>query len=148
MPKQILESDFFYTDISVTPSYNWLKRYVLKRSHPRALFIDAAAFLWVGYYMWFQMWQHALIAYFLGRLIGVLSVLNIDAEKMAQSMLGKIGLLHLHPINFTTQAVGLYFLLSGLWYHLGLLIILGSSLIFLGHIFGWGKVDVHFSQSS
>jgi hypothetical protein len=146
MPKQILESDFFYSDISVTSNFNWIKRYTLKRFHPRAIFIDSAAILWVGYYLWFQMWQHALIVYIMGRFIGTLSVLNIDPDKMAQTYLGRIGLLHLHPLNFATQAIGLYFFFSGLWYHLGLLMILGLSLIFLGHVFGWGRVSGVFSE--
>jgi hypothetical protein len=77
---------FFYSDIKVSPNYNWIKRYTLKKFHPSAIFIDAAAIIWVGYYLWFQMWQHALIVYLLGRFIGTLSVLNIDPDRMAQSM--------------------------------------------------------------
>jgi hypothetical protein len=42
------------------------------------------------------------------------------------------------------QLIGLVVLGSGLWAHHSQQILVGFSLVLLGHIFGWDKVSPHF----
>jgi len=60
---------------------------------------------------------------------------------VATSWLGRVALLHLHPINVTLQSIGAVALIYGLWSHEAQTILAGGSLIFLGHCWGWRDVD-------
>ena len=62
-------------------------------------------------------------------------------ESLGQTVLGKIMLLHLHPMNLITQFAGFGILLYGVWVHGSLHILLGASLVLLGHMWGWHKVS-------
>lgn len=80
--------------------------------------------------------------------LGLISVWNADPEKMAETTLGKIALLHLHPFNLITQSIGLVPLVYGIWIHSVETILAGLSLVLLGHIVGWSKVDSKFSTAT
>ena len=131
---------------SVTQGYSAFERYALKRSHPRSLFIDTVGLTWFTYFMWQHNWPLGVVALLLCRILSYLAVVDVNHEKMAQTMLGKIALLHLHPVNALTQTVGIVVVYYGVWQHFGEYILTGLSLVFLGHVFGWSQVSQNFAD--
>ena len=125
----------------VTHDFNWAQKYMLRRFHPRSIFIDSAGFIWFAYFFWNHDWQLGLAAAIVGRAVAVLSVMNLNTDFFAETTLGKVALLHLNPFNLITQLSGLIVLLYGIWYHSTELILGGASIILIGHSFGWSKVD-------
>jgi hypothetical protein len=118
--------------------------YSLKHFHPRSLFIDATSMIWSVYYLWNNNWTLALGFAVLGRIIAYLATYEVDPEKMSQSTWGKIALLHLNPVNLVTQSVGLVLFIYSVWEHSVQLILGSVSLILIGHLKGWRKVDKNF----
>jgi hypothetical protein len=70
-----------------------------------------------------------------------LAAWKTDEEQLAQTTFGKLLLLHLHPANVIVQAIGFGILLCSAWIHSGMYIALGVSMILLGHMWGWHKVN-------
>lgn len=118
--------------------------YSLKHFHPRSLFIDSAAIIWSVYYLWQNNWPLALGFAIAGRILAYLSTFDVNAEKMSETTWGKIALLHLNPINLVLQSMGLLLFIYSLWEHSELLILLSISLILIGHVKGWSKVEKNF----
>ena len=145
MTRNIAQTGRTYV-VNVEHDYNKFENYVLKRSHPRAIFIDAIGLIWTIYFLWGHNWQMAVGATLIGRLMAQLSVMDVNAQRMSDTVLGKIALLHLHPINLITQIVGLIVLLFGVWQHSPELSLGGVSMILLGHSYGWSKVDSRFAD--
>ena len=131
---------------TVQHDLSWLQRYVVRRFHPRCIFIDTVGFIWFVYYFWDHDWRTALGAALLARVIAVMSVLNVDTSAFAETVLGRIALLHLNPMNLVTQTLGLLAFLYGLWQHSTVIILVGVSLVLLGHIAGWSGVDSRMSD--
>ena len=123
-----------------------IQRLMVRRFHPTALFIDLAGAIWVFYFFWRHEWVAALLTLALTRAVATASVWKKNPEALSQTTLGKIGLLHLHPVNLLLQLIGVIPLLYGLWHHSGEFILAGVSLIFLGHVFGWEKIDRKFGS--
>jgi uncharacterized membrane protein YesL len=73
--------------------------------------------------------------------LGLVVTMGMNEEQLAQTTLGRILLLHLHPLNLLLQVGGFSVLLYGFWVHSGLYIIFAISLILLGHMWGWHKVN-------
>ncbi len=65
----------------------------------------------------------------LSAVLGRLSTSGTKEETLAQTLLDKIMLLHLHPVNLTLQMAGFALLLSA------------TSMVFLGHMWGWHRVN-------
>lgn len=122
----------------------WFKKYFLRRFHPRSIFIDIVGFIWFTYYFWNHDWKAAIAIVIVERIIASFSVANIDFKRFSETALGKIGMLHLHPANFAIQLFGAIILLYGIWQHNTEVILGGVSLVFLGHVFGWSKVDPRY----
>ena len=120
---------------------SWIQRYMLTRFHPRSVFIDLVGFVWFIYYFWNHDWQMAIVTVIAARVAAFISVMNINEEQFAETTLGKIALLHLQPFNIFIQTVGAVVLLYGVWNHTTETMLGGVSLILLGHIFGWSRVD-------
>lgn len=127
--------------------FTFMEKYVLRASHPRSLFIDVVGRMWAVYFLWDQNWRAALAIFLIFRLVSFAAVWNINIKNFADTLLGKIGLLHIHPINLATQLAGSVILLYGVWQHSTDLILGGTSLVFLGHLFGWSNVDYRFSDN-
>lgn len=123
---------------------SWFKQYFLRRFHPRSIFIDVVGFIWFTYYFWNHDWKTAIGVVVVERIIAFFSVSNIDVKRLAETPLGKLGLLHLHPANFAIQVFGAIILLYGIWQHTTEVILGGLSVLFLGHVFGWSKVDPRY----
>lgn len=133
------------TSVSAQSPMSWMQRLILRRSHPRSLFINSAGFIWFIYYFWQHNWQMAIVAVVVARIFGYLSVMDADAQALSETKLGKIALLHLHPMNLLIQVLGFAFLLYGVWLHSVELTLGGTSAVLIGHVFGWSKVDKRFT---
>ncbi len=121
---------------------------MLKRFHPRALFVDGAGVIWALYLFWYHDWILALAVTVAFRVAALASVWKSDPQQIAQTTMGKLALLHLHPINLTVQIVGAVVLLTGIWQQDAEVIWSGLSVILLGHAFGWTKFDQRLGQKT
>jgi len=90
---------------------------------------------------WNHLWVEALLTYLAARFLGALAVSRTDVGVLGQTLLARLALLHLHGSNLLVQTAGLLVVLYGLWMHETRLILTGVSLILLGHVQGWGRVD-------
>lgn len=120
-----------------------LQRYVLQRSHPTSIVLDSTALMWGVYLLWQHNWQAALLIVVIARLLAYAATRNVDREALSRTMLGRIAVLHLHPVNLAMQTIGAIVGLVGVWNHSTLTILSGISLVLVGHAFGWE--DVHRS---
>lgn len=127
-----------------TTGFSKFESYSLKHFHPRSLFIDTASMIWSVYFLWENNWTLALGIALIGRIVAYLSTYDVDPEKLSQTIWGKIALLHLVPINLLTQSVGLILFIYSVWTHSTLLIMASISIILLGHLKGWDKVEEKF----
>lgn len=135
----------FVTTADLSHEYSALQRWMLMRSHPRKIFFDLTALIWTLFFTWNQNWSGALFAGLAISLVGTMSVIGARPERLAKTTLGKLALLHLHPLNLSAQLLGLVPLLMGTWQHSSILMLAGLSIICFGHIYGWEKVDSRFS---
>ena len=129
------------------PRLSTLERYYLRRSHPASLFIEAAGLVWVVYYFWNHLWMEALLVLIFSRLIANVVSFRASTEALYQTGLGRIALLHLQPVNWSIQLIGIISTFYGIWTHEGKMILAGLSVVFLGHLIGWHRVDRHFELS-
>lgn len=130
---------------SRTREYTALQRWMLLRSHPRKIFFDLIALVWTLFFLWNHSLPGAFFAGLAISLTGTMAVIGASPERLAETTLGKLLLLHLHPMNLSAQFVGLVPLLYGFWDHSALWILAGASIVSFGHIYGWEKVDPRFS---
>lgn len=119
---------------------NVLQKYVLLRAHPRRAFLDTIAVMWEAYFLWNKNWQAALGIFLVMNTIGIILGRKVNYEAMANTVLGKLALLHTQPMNLLLQLSGAAFLVYGLLLREGLTIMAGVSLILLGHFYGWSRV--------
>lgn len=119
---------------------NRLQKYVLLRSHPRRIFLDVVALMWEVYFLWNQNWQAALGVFLVMNTVGLLTVRKVNYQELAKTTLGKVGLLHLQPMNLMVQLTGVALSIYGIWWHETLSILTGLSLIYAGHFYGWSRV--------
>lgn len=136
------------TQAIIEHDFSWMQRLILRRFHPRSIFIDSVGLVWFTYYFWNHDWKMALGSAIVARVVALVSVMNINTDLFAESILGKIGLLHLNPLNLVTQLAGTAILLYGIWIHSVEMILAGLSVILLGHIFGWANVDSKLADKS
>jgi hypothetical protein len=116
-------------------------RYVVRSSHPVSLFFQAIGLMWFVFFFWNHLWAEAILSYAICRFIGALAVSRADATSLAKVLLGRLALLHLHGSNFIVQLAGTVVLLYGIWLHETRVVLTGISLILLGHVQGWDRVD-------
>lgn len=126
--------------------FSWFKRYFIRRFHPRSIFVDVAAGIWFVYFFWHHDWVSAVAIVIIGRVASMLLTMRVDTDAFVETFLGKMALLHLNPANMIIQIIGLVVALYGVWVRSTEAILAGSSLVFLGHIFGWGKVDPRYGD--
>lgn len=119
----------------------YMERMMVRRGHPKNIIVGIVGFLWVIYFLWQHNWIWAVAVAVLSAVLGRLSTSGTKEETLAGTLLGKIMLLHLHPVNLTVQMVGFALLLYGLWMHSTIYIMAATSIVFLGHMWGWHKVN-------
>jgi hypothetical protein len=129
------------------PRLSALQRYYVRRSHPASLFIEAAGLGWVVYFFWNHLWAEALLVLVFSRLIANVVSFRANIDALVQTGVGQIALLHIQPINWFVQLVGVVALFYGIWTHEAKMILAGLSVLFLGHLIGWHRVDRHFELS-
>ncbi len=135
-----------YQKLADTYYFSAAEIYFLKSFHPVAIFLNTVGFTWFLYYMWHHDWPLAVGVIALSKLLSVLAVMDVSPQKMADTFLGKISQLHLHPANLFIQVLGLILFVVGVWMHTTEMMLGGFSLLLLGHLFGWSKVDTRFAS--
>ncbi|MFM8268801.1 MAG: hypothetical protein ACKN9V_01320 [Pseudomonadota bacterium] len=117
-----------------------LQKYVLLRVHPRRVFLDAVALMWEVYFLWNQNWRAALGIFLVMNTVGLILGRRVNYEAMANTILGRLAILHTQPMNLLLQLSGAAFVVYGLLLRESLTIMAGVSLVFLGHFYGWSRV--------
>lgn len=117
-----------------------MQRYMLRRFHPRSLILETVASIWAVYFFWHHQWVTSLLTLAAGRLIGNLLAATTDYSTLAASSWGRLAMLHLHPMNYAIQFVGAVVAFYGIWMHSTVSILVGLSIVFLGHLWGWQKL--------
>lgn len=119
----------------------FMERYVVRSSHPVSLYFQAIGSMWFIFFFWNHLWVEALLSYVICRFIGALAVSRADPRSLSQGLLGRLALLHLHGSNFIVQLAGMIVLLYGVWMHETRVLLTGITLILVGHVQGWDRVD-------
>ncbi len=128
-------------DVSAVKRLGRVESYVVRNSHPIAIYFQVIGSIWFAFYFWNHLWAEAILSYLASRAIGALAVSRLDVRVLAQTLLGRLGLLHLEGSNLVLQIAGLIVLLYGLWSHEVRMLLTGVSVILLGHTQGWSRVD-------
>jgi hypothetical protein len=118
-----------------------IERYVVRSSHPVSLYFQAIGLIWFVFFFWNHLWVEAILSYVICRFIGALAVSRTDTKSLGKVLLGRLALLHLHGSNFIVQLAGTVVLLYGIWLHETRVVLAGISLVLLGHVQGWDRVD-------
>ncbi len=118
-----------------------VESYVVRNSHPISIYFQVIGSIWFAFYFWNHLWVEAILSYLASRAVGALAVSRLDVKMLAQTLLGRLGLLHLEGSNLVLQLAGLIVLLYGLWSHEVRMLLTGISVILLGHTQGWSRVD-------
>ncbi|MEA9357854.1 hypothetical protein SHI21_16605 [Bacteriovorax sp. PP10] len=134
--------------ISSFKNYNLIETYILKKSHPISIIFEIIGIVWITYYLWYHLWPYALIVLLLTKTLSFVSVYNVNTDNIAHTLIGKIALLHLHPVNLLIQLFGFGIYLIGVWNHSVEALLFSVSIIFLGHLCGWKKVNPNLSTES
>jgi hypothetical protein len=119
----------------------YLEKAVIRRAHPKQIIVGIVGFLWFMYFLWLHDWIWALGVGFLSVIVGWILTSGTNEEHLAKTLFGKIMLLHLHPMNVAAQLAGFLTLLYGVWLHAVVYVLVGVSLVFMGHLWGWHKVS-------
>ena len=117
------------------------ERIIVRNGHPRRIILGLITLMWALYFLWFHNWLGAGLALIIGVPLSRVAAWGMHEEDLAQTTFGKILLLHLHPVNLIVQSMGFAVLFCSVWIHSGRYIALGVSLILLGHMWGWHKVN-------
>ena len=142
MTIKVSYSEFYFNEEGIQgQSMGMLDRYFLMRVHPQKIVFDIVGVIWSVFFLWNHNWAAALISTLLAGGLGLYFTRNLIPEVMAQTTLGKIGLLHTHPFNLALNLIGIVPSIYGLWTHSVEMILIGLSIIVLGHFFGWSKVN-------
>lgn len=119
----------------------FIERAAVRHGHPRHLIVAYLSFAWLIYFLWMHNWVAGLAAVAIGVILGRVFTWNVREESLAHTTLGKIMLLHLHPMNLPVQLLGFVPLIYGLWFHSGMWILVAMTVIMFGHMWGWHKVN-------
>ena len=119
----------------------YMEKMVIRRGHPKHIIVGIVGFLWFVYFIWQHDWTWALAVAVLSVVMGRLLTSGTKDESLAPTLLGKIMLLHLHPMNLSVQIAGFAVLFYGIWFHSTIYIMLATSIVLLGHMWGWHKVN-------
>ncbi len=138
----------FQEDCASHHNFSTFDRYILRRSHPRRMICDIIGLIWSIYFLWLSNWPAAVVSVILASGLGLYFTRNIDVDRISQTTLGRLGLLHKHPFNLALNFIGIFPLIYGIWRHSTELILIGFSIIILGHFFGWAEVNKNLKLKS
>jgi hypothetical protein len=107
---------------------------------PKHIILGIVSSLWTVYFVWRHDWAWALSVVLASAILGKVVTAGTREEGLEQTVLGKIMLLHLEPMNLTVQVAGSGILLYGAWIHAVMHVLVRAALVLLGHMWGWHKV--------
>jgi len=142
--KPVLVSDPRKQAPVLPPKLTFMERAVLHRGDPRSMICSTIGAMWAFYFLWTHSWFFALAAVVLSAALGRLFSSNLDEQKFANTLMGKMMLLHLHPFNLTIQTIGGVYLVFGVWTHSAPIIMIAASIGLGGHLWGWDRVHNTF----
>jgi hypothetical protein len=119
----------------------FLERAFVRRGHPKNVIVAVVGAIWGLYFLWIHDWIWALATVVLSAAVARFLTYGIREENLAQTTLGKIMLLHLHPMNLIVQTAGFGLLIYSIWTHSAILVMAAVSIILFGHLWGWHKVN-------
>lgn len=119
---------------------NFLERIMVQHAHPTKLILELVGIIWGVYFLWQQNWVWAVILGLGLPTLGTILVWGKDEEQLAATLLGKVMLMHAHPMNFLLHIVGFIPLVYGLWTHLPIPILTGITVIVIAHLWGWERL--------
>lgn len=117
---------------------------MLRHGHPRYIVVAVITMIWSTYFFWQGELTFAIGTIVLGVVLAQLAAMGMNEQQFAKTTLGKILLLHLHPVNLLLQAAGYVVLMFGVWEHHATYMMVGASVILVGHMWGWHKVNEAF----
>lgn len=120
--------------------FSLLERYALMRFHPRKIIFDVIGVIWGTYFLYLGMWQPAVVVLLIFVVFGFFLVRNTNLKEFSETTWGKIAILHVRPLNVAIKVLAVIILVNGIYRHSVEHVLIGISLIFLGHFFGWSKV--------
>lgn len=120
---------------------SFTQRMLIRRAHPRYLIAGIVGAIWAFYFLWQHNWSWAVGVILMSAIAGGMLTSNVSEEYLAETTLGKIMSIHLHPANIAIQSLGLIFLVYGIWIHSALFTMGAVSAILVGHMWGWEKVN-------
>lgn len=120
---------------------SFLEKKFVRAAHPRRIIVQTVGWLWAGYFLWLHNWIWAVGALLLSMIVGIIVAPVGSPDNLAQTTIGKLALLHLHPANVSVQSIGLLLMIYGLWMHAEVMLMLAFSVIMLGHLWGWHRVN-------
>jgi len=126
--------------------FSLLERYALMRFHPRKIILDVIGVIWATYFLYVGIWQGAVVTIFIFVVLGLFMVRNANLKGLSETIWGRLAIMHVHPINVAIKIIAVIILIVGIWRHSVEHILIGISLIFLGHFFGWSKVHPVFGK--
>ena len=118
-----------------------LQEFMLSRGHPRQIILHAVGGIWAIYFLWMHNWLWALGCFGVAELTSEMLATGTGVELLAETTLGKIMLLHAHPVNFVMQIAGGILLVYSMWLHSITGIMVATSVFLLGHFAGWSRVN-------
>jgi hypothetical protein len=122
-----------------------LEQITLRLAHPRSIFVRLSALPWMIYFCWRGDLFIFFGIYFIALAVSLVMTYTSTVEQIARTTIGKIALLHMHPINIALQVFGVISFFFGVFEHTTEAMLFGFTLISLGHFFGWSRVDARFS---
>lgn len=119
-----------------------LEQLYVQHAHPVNFVMSLIGWMWGAYFLW---QQNVLLAVAFGLgfpLIGHLAVWGHGEEELADTSVGKFMLIHAHPVNTVFHLVGFAVIAIGLYSNVLEMVMWGASVLFFGHLWGWGRVHL------
>ncbi|GEM_PF-6455526 len=115
----------------------FMERMILTYAHPARLIGKLLGAIWLLYYIWHHRLILGIFVATVLTLLGLFFSWNYTPSKFRKTHFGKLILLHLNPLNYALHVVGFIVLAYGMWLHYSFPILLGVSIMMLGHIRGY-----------
>ncbi len=92
----------------------YLERAMIRRGHPKQIIVGIVGLVWTVYFLWHHDWAWAVGVVLASAILGRIVTGGTREEDLAQTLLGKIMLLHLPPHEHDGAARRIR--RSSLWY--------------------------------
>lgn len=122
--------------------FSFMQRWALIYAHPRKVILNLVVAMWIIYFLWNRSWQPAVFAFLASGMLGIISAWYADIEALSKTTIGKVALMHLEPLNFLVQSVGIIAIVYGLWNHGIDYIMVGISIMALTVVLSWKSLKI------